>query len=448
MATIHAGIIQVTILFVLSMIIVPCIAVEPAWTFTDGERELNGVAVAPDGSSVVVGTGKVVLLAKNGTLLANEPFGEIIAQSGDGSTIVSAYSSSVASTVYLFKKNKDASGHLFLQKIWENTLPDLISSIAISDKGDYIALSAVNKGITVYNGKTGKRLGYSDKYASRIAISARGLTIAGISPSQGLRVYNPQGMSTKKYDITLAGQPNNLLMDASGDKVVFNSGPQIIAFNLSDGSEYWKTRSSGDINKLAMTPTGSNIVAGIENGAIEFYDAEGNLKWTYSNTGTGTRKAIRSVALTRDGSKIIAGSVDGKVILLDSDGNLTWMYDTAKDPVRLVAIAADGSLAVASTENTLYAFSTESRGTQPNRKTTSTKIPTVTSEDSSVTSPEIRSTPGVSISTQQKNIMETPTVTITEYSVIRKATQSPLGEMGCITALIILVFHIAGNNRR
>lgn len=445
MATITAGLIRVTILFVLSMMIVPCIALEPAWKFTYGERELNSVAVAPDGSSVVAGTGKVVLLSKNGTLLANEPFGEVIAQSGDGSTIVSVYSSSVASTVYLFKMNKDDSGNLFLQKLWENTHPDLVGSVAISDKGEYIALSAVNNGISVYEGKTGKRLGYSDKYASLIAISGKGLTIAGISPSQGLRVYNTRGTSTKKFDITMAGQPNNLLMNTSGDKVVFNSGPQIIAFNLSNGSEYWKTRSSGDINRLAMTPVGSSIVAGTENGAIEFYDADGRLMWVYSNNGTGSGKAIRSIALTRDGSKIIAGSIDGKVICLDSDGNLTWIYETSKDPIRLVAIAADGSLAVASTENTLYAFSTESLGTQPKGKATATKttVPTVTAKVSSVTSLDIRISPGVSVSTPQKNTMETPTVTITEYSIVRKATQSPLGEVGCVTALLITIFFIS-----
>lgn len=197
-----------------------------------------------------------------------------------------------------------------------------------------------------------------------------------------------------------------------------------------------------------MTPVGSSIVAGTENGAIEFYDADGRLMWVYSNNGTGSGKAIRSIALTRDGSKIIAGSIDGKVICLDSDGNLTWIYDTAKDPIRLVAIAADGSLAVASTENTLYAFSTESQGTQPKGKATAIKttVPTVTAKVSSVTSPDIRSSPGVSVSTPQKNTMETPTVTITEYSIVRKATQSPLGEMGCLTAILITIFIISRKN--
>jgi WD40 repeat protein len=440
MTTINAGIIRVTILFFLWMIIVPCIAIEPAWTFTYGEREIKSVAVAPDGSSVVAGTGKVILLAKNGTLLASEPFGEIIAQSRDGSTIVSTYSSVVSSTVYLFKKKTDASGNLVLQKTWETTRPDLIGSFAVSDKGDRIVFSMLNEGIYIYSGNTGKRLGHSDTSASLIAISADGVKLAG-STNEGLRVYNYAGTIIKKYYISPTGKPNSFLMSSDGSKVVYNVGPHIIAFNLNNGTEFWRERSSGNVNMLAMTPSGSKIVAGIENGAIEFYDAKGNLTWTYSNNGTGSRQAIKAVALTRDGSKIIAGSVEGKIILLDSTGNLLWTYDTAKDPIQQVAIAADGSLAVAAGGNTLYAFSGQ-RGSQPKGVGTSIKtpLPTGTSEVASVTSPEPRGTPDVIQTTLLSSVPATPAVTLTEYSVIQKKTQSPVDEITIIMALMITAF--------
>ncbi len=419
------------------IMVIPCGAIEPAWKFTFSEREIGNIAVAPDGSTITAGTGKVLLLSKNGTVLSNEPFGDIIAQSRDGSTIVSAYSSVVSSTVYVFKKKTDANGNPILQKQWEATQPDRISSFAISDKGDRIAFSLGGKGITVYDGNTGKRLGHSDKYSDLIAMSGRGATISGISIAQGLRVYNLIGYAIKKYDITLAGKPTSFLMTSQGDIVVFNAGPQIIAFNLSEGSESWRVRSSGDVNMLDMTPSGSAITAGTENGIIELYSATGNLTWAYSNSG----KAIKAVALTRDGLKIIAGSIDGKIVLLDSAGNVSWLYDTKGDSVTKVAIAADGSLATAVGQNSIYAFSTAGQGTRTRetgtKKTTTaaTLIPGNTSAPSSTTA----STPIFTISTPGKTALQTPTVAETEYSVVRKATQSPLEEMTGIAALLVVL---------
>jgi WD40 repeat protein len=431
---IKSGFFSLIILIILWLAVFPCTAIEPAWTFADGERKIGDIVVAPDGSTVVAGIERVVLLSQNGTVLAKEPYGDIVAQSRDGSSIVTAYSSSGSSTVYLFKEKTDASGNPTLQKMWEATTPDTVGSFAVSDNGDRIGFSTGgSSGVYVYNGTTGTRIGYSNEYSSLITISGNGNTIAGITSGQGLKVYNSSGdfmnyssrdfmnyssgNFIKKYDITLSGQPNSFLMDTKGSIVVFNTGPHIIAFNLSEGTELWKSKSSSDVNMLAMIPSGKYIVAGTENGTIDYYDAKGNLTWTYySNSGTGSGQAIKAVALTRDGSKIVAGSADGKILLLDSAGNLLWMYNTGRDKIGKVAIAADGSLAVAAGDNTLYAFSIGKKSIQ-----------------------SIQSTPRATVSTKHSVVPETPTITMTEYSIIRKATQSPLEEMTTIIALLAVL---------
>jgi WD40 repeat protein len=418
------------ILFFLCLTVFPCIAIEPAWTFADGERKIEALAVAPDGFDVVAGMGRVVLLSQNGTVLAKEPYGDIVTQSRDGSSIVTAYPSTGSSTVYLFKKKTDASGNPTLQKIWEVTTPDEVVSFAVSDNGDRIAFSAGgSSGVHVYDGNTGNRTGYSNEYSSLISMSGNGNTIAGISTVNGLKLYNSSGKSSegiiKKYDIPLSGQPNSFLMDTEGSIVVFNDDPYIIAFNLSEGAEFWKSKSSSDVNMLAMTPSGKYIVAGTKNGTIDYYDAKGNLTWTYySNSGTGSGQAIKAVALTRSGSKIIAGSVDGKILLLDSAGNLLWIYNTGKDTIGKVAIAAEGSLAVAAGDTTIYAFSMGKQSSQSSQRT-----------------------PRVTVSTQPSVVPETPTISMTEYSIIHTATPSPLEEMICLIALLITVFILFRKNR-
>jgi outer membrane protein assembly factor BamB len=182
---------------------------------------------------------------------------------------------------------------------------------------------------------------------------------------------------------------------------------------------------------LAMNPTGTHIVAGTDNGTVDCYDAEGNLNWIYySNSGTGSGQAIQAVAVARYGTKIVAGSVDGKILLLDSAGRLLWTYNTGKEKISKAAIAADGSLAVAAGDDTLFAFFTDKRST--NRVTVS---------------PQQSASPQQSVSPQESVVKKTLTVNMTEYAIIRTATQSPLEGMAGIAALLIVVIFISRRYR-
>jgi WD40 repeat protein len=441
MENITYGVIRIVIFLFLCIITVPCIAIEPTWTYTDSQVQIADLIVSPDGSAVVAGAGKVVLLSQNGTVLAKEPYGEILAQSRDGSTIVSGYSSVVSSTIYLFKVTKDAAGNPSLQKQWDAILPNRVDSFAVSDKGDRIAFSAGGMGVYVYDGKTGKSLGHSDEYSSIIAISGgRGNTIAGVSTVQGLKIYNPSGTLKKKYDSILAGEPRSLLLDTNGTFIVFNAGPYIIAFNTSKGAEEWKMRSVSDVTMLAMTPSGGHIVAVTTNGTIDLYDMKGNLNWTYfSNSGTGAGQAINAIAVTPNGSKIFAGSADGKLLFLDSAGALLWSYKTGKAPIQKVAIASDGSFAAAASDTFIYAFFTGEMVSDAMYTVNGIPVQTITPGASLTKVSDTPSTWSNAQSTQHPVISEIPTVTLTEYSVIRKTTQSPLDGIAIIVGLLGLL---------
>jgi len=424
-------------------------AIEPAWTYATGDRNIGGLVVSPDGSAVVTGAGKVLFLSKNGSVLSNEPYGEMVTQSRDGSSIVTVYSSTVASTVYLFKKKTEAGGNPALQKMWEAQQPNKVVSFAVSDNGDRIACSDGGNEVYILDGNTGNRIGFSENYTSLVAMSGIGTTIAAISRDNSLIMFNAKGDATNKYDISLSGTPKRLFMDTNGTLVVFDAGLNVIAVNVSDGSEIWRRKTSSEVTVLAITPAGEAIVAGTTNGTIDLYDANGNLSWTYySNSGTGSGQAIKDVAVTRDGSMSISGSVDGKIILLDAAGNPLGIYNTKNDRILRVAIAADGSLAVAAGENTLYAFSAGPQGNLSINPgpSASMQSPVISSRTSAIPSPEIQSTPKIASSTRNPVITYTPTEIVTGYSVIRKATQSPLSGVICISAFMITIFFIFRKN--
>lgn len=438
------GFLAILVVF-LWIMTVPCTAIEPDWKFSDEKITIGNVVVSPDGSSVIAATGKVLLLSRDGTILAKEPYGEIISQSGNGNIIVSSYSSVVATTIYVFKKSTDGAGIPVLKKQWETTLANKIDDFAVSGKGDRIALTAGGVGVQVYEGDTGKLVGYSDAYSSQIALSERGNVIAGISFVEGLKIYTSRGALYKKLDVDLAGQTTDFLMGSNGNIVVFNTGPFIMAYNITSGSELWKKRSSGDVTMIAMTPSGNRIIAGTGNGAVECYDINGTLNWVYLiDNSTGSGHAVTAVALSGDGSDIIAGTDYGQVLFLGPDGNLLGLYDEGRHSIHHVAIASDGSLAVAAEEHRMIGFTSWLQNVTPTE--TMTKTPLITRTFPSAGHPVGSEVPSSMETTMiqipaRNTVPDTPSVTITEYSVIRKATQSPVNDLFTIMFIVTLVFY-------
>ena len=72
-------------IFIGVLLQIPCVqAVEPAWNYSRAGTEIGGVAVSPDGDLIAVGAGRVLFFARNGTLLAEEPFGRDVRMTADG----------------------------------------------------------------------------------------------------------------------------------------------------------------------------------------------------------------------------------------------------------------------------------------------------------------------------------------------------------------------------
>ena len=116
-------------------------------------------------------------------------------------------------------------------------------------------------------------------------------------------------------------------MTSTGSTVFYNDAQRLVSVNVAttDGAERWKTRATADITSLAMTPAGTKILVGTQNGNVDLFNDTGILLWSYPSNPSGNPNAwVTGVALSTDGKIAAAGTYDGKIVALDSAGKELW----------------------------------------------------------------------------------------------------------------------------
>jgi hypothetical protein len=420
--------ISLFLIFILSPV-PPAHAAEPLWTYSSTGDEIGGVTISSDGSAIAVAGGKIWLFSKNGTLLVKEPYGDKVIFTPDGSYLISSYSDSL----YKFKRIKTSGeSESPLQKMWDRSHSGTIRSIDVTDNGNTIVAALEHGGTYVYD-SNGKMVGGNKGTTAIIRISSRGEQIVGVS--QGvLCLYRRNAVCSKSEEGIVRGIPDFMEITSSGDIAVFSDGPRVRSVYLENKTLRWIQSAGGDVTALAMTPSGSGILAGTSNGNISLLDQHGNLSWSYaSNPGNKQGSEITCSALSKEGTVAAAGSNDGKIFALNSTGEVIWSNQT-KDHIHYIAMSADGSLIVATGDNTVYAFSTSRQPAPAVRTTVKSTTPV----------PSLSSIPQGNSSTQKPANLETTlreiTAVPTEYSVIKTSTQSPLSDMLALAGVLVASF--------
>ena len=423
---------SIFIILLVLLVLPPVQAMDPIWTYSTQGNKIWGVTVSSDGSAIAVGAEKVLLFSRNGTLLAKEPYGEQVLFTPNGVYLISSYGSSL----YFFQRNATKSS---FQKKWDYELPGTVRSIDISDDGTIIA-AAVEAGGTYVFSRDGKLTGGNTNYSAVVRVSPNGQRIVGAS-ALALYRYSSTGTGTLYDNVSMVSQPDVMEITSSGDTVVYNDDQRLLSINTlrGEGAERWKTRATGDITSLAMIPAGTKILVGTQNGNVDLFDDKGIRSWSYATTTGGTTGiGVKEVALSTDGKIAAAGTFEGTVVVLDAAGKLLWSNVT-KDHINHIALSGDGSLVIATGEETVYTFSSSA---QP--------LPVVRS-------PQVTASP-----VQQKNATAIPATTApqktaemsrsatqaitsvpTTYSVIRTATQGPVSAiiplLGILSAVFVLL---------
>ena len=415
-------------------LVLPVAAIEPAWQYSDSGADIGGVAISSDGSSIAVAAGKVWFFSKDGKLLAREPYGNLLAMTPNGSTVATSY----FSTFYLFKNNTEKNDAAPMKNVWENSLINSVISLDISDDGSTIAMSTDGAGLLIYSAD-GTLLEYNKSHYSVVGASANGKYVAGLSQFGLTSFTKSRRYVNKSYDLYLGSMPDVMALSSKGDYCVFNDDQRILRVR-SNGSEIWHTRATGDVMSLAMTPDGKAIIIGTDNGHIDKFDEKGNFSWSYDTHPKNKNYAsVPGVAVSDNGANIAAGTAGGEILLLNTRGDLQWVNQT-NDHIHHVAISADGTITIATGEDTVYAFTTQSRDsakttvsrTNSSQKTTGTPGIVDTIPESFESDVVVSPTP---LAAAVPVITSPPT----QFSVVITAEQSPPSVIAGFAALAILV---------
>ena len=438
-------IVQVFFILLLTVSLIPVVnAIEPAWIYPMKDAEIGNIAVSADGSTIVVSADNLWIFSKNGTFIKKEPYGKTVVLTPNGRYAASF----LGGTIYFFRSplTTGSSDPKELNRVWEYSFPNPVRSIDITDDGTTIAGATESNGIFIITTLSQKVVSSNLFPNILFGISHDGRRIVGISADM-IRVYGSNAKVSRSYNPKSVSQPGFMVFSQTVPLMVFNDGQNIRGFDVSLGTDLWTVRATGNPISLAMTPSGSLIVAGMENGNIDRYDDKGVLLWSYSSTPENSLTAgISGVALSKDGKLVAGGTTDGTVLILDASGKLQGSYK-AKEPIRSVTMSKDGSLVLAAGEENIYAFfTTPSSGSSstpvsyyqfdPKNQTPGfntsgqniTQTQTPPSGNPPLTTPSVRST-----------ITELPTT----YSIIRTATQSPvhpiISLMGIAGAVLLLI---------
>jgi hypothetical protein len=404
-------------------------AAEPLWTYSSPGNEIGGVTISSDGSAIAVAGGMVWLFARNGTLLAKEPFGEQVIFTPDGPYLLSSYSD----TLYLYKRGNPLNGSESpLQKMWDISLPATVGSIDISDDGKTIAASLIDAGTYVYN-TSGILVGGSESFNAVVRTSSTNIeVIVGVSPGVLSSCSRSLIYCSNSEEGVVGVLPDFMEITRDGTIAVLGDGNTVRSVSLSNKSLRWVKSIGGDVTSFAMTPSGTGIVVGTESGNISFFNQYGNRVWNYASDPVNRQAAggINAVALSKEGTVAAAGSHDGKIFALNSKGEVIWSNQT-KDHIHHIAMSTDGSLVVATGDNTVYAFSTSKQSTPAVRATINSATPAQSQSVTSLPANSSTQKPVTRVDTSRE-ITAVPTV----YSVIR-TTQSSLSGIISLAGLLI-----------
>jgi outer membrane protein assembly factor BamB len=226
--------------------------------------------------------------------------------------------------------------------------------------------------------------------------------------------------------------------------MVYNDQKNIHSIDLNLGTELWHVKASGYPKSIAMTPSGSFVIAGTENGNIELYNDKGALNWSYSsNTDNKQNAEITAVALSKDGGLAAAGSNDGKVLLFNQFGNLLGSYQ-ANDHIRSMTMSQDGSTVIAAGEKNIYAFSTGYKPSPASSPVSQNQtLGSLNTSSRNLTSPQNLTRQPVVPTRTKVAIPSTITELPTEYSIIKTSAKSPLSDLIPLSGILVAVVLLA-----
>jgi predicted Ser/Thr protein kinase len=303
----------------------PTVTVSAA--FTDPNGSSTSMALAPNGSTLAVGTsnGKTYLWNTttrkiSATLTDPNSYGvSSIAFTPDGSTLAVG---DLNGYTYLWNTSTGKNTGTLV----ENESSEIVTALAFAPNGTTLAGGVGTSGegegnVYVWDTTTGTNTNTSDgpyRGVGAIAFAPNGTTLAIGDNAGDVDLWN-----TVTGDTTTAF---TLPRNSSASALKFAPSGTTLAVGASNGKTYlWNTTTrkstatftnpdSGGVNSVAFTPNGGTLAVGDANGNAYLWNTS-----TGKNTATfadhGVTTGVEDVAFEPDGTTLIIGNANGSVYL-------------------------------------------------------------------------------------------------------------------------------------
>lgn len=185
---------------------------------------------------------------------------------------------------------------------------------------------------------------------AQCTFSPDGRSVLFSSPETGLRLWDANSGKEIRQFSGMQGNARALAFSADGKIVAAGTDASVIQqWDAATGRKIEKQPGqAAAVDGAAISPAGNIAVTRNADGTVDAWDVSTDRKlWRWQGTRSISSGGIH---FTPDGSKIIAGGLNKEIQILDAASGKLLAKITTKEPVKVVAISADGQ-SVLSTPN-------------------------------------------------------------------------------------------------
>jgi hypothetical protein len=315
----------------------------PVWNLSPNGSYISDLAISDDGSRVITGSvsGMATVYDQNGTVVwsTQEPGSLLVGIQGNGSVFILGSQENSDSNKGAVRAY-DANG----SQVWKTTT-GYVGVLGLSGTNNRVVIGDWMGDLLVLN-NTGQEVARFNDFPKTKIVAALSVSDTGNAFAYVLSERYPQiryvTVDTKKkrvfrglfnYSVPELGGEypiTHLVLSGNGNYVGIASGEGskgILSLYTSTGALRW-SKDIGAIRAIAITPNGSSVFAGTENGTLLSYTPSGNLSWTYPFGAPVTR-----LSLSKESDLLSVGTEKGDLFLFNEAGTQLWTYHIEEFPV-------------------------------------------------------------------------------------------------------------------
>ena len=276
----------------------PTVTTDPKYDLVfshNTEAQVLDIAISPDDSYMVVGTGS------GGNLYAFNNYGELL---------------------------------------WSKSHICPCTSVDISPDSSFVAVGSSNRGLSLLS-RDGRTIwGPSNvRSPADVEFTSNGLYIAVGDHDGNVSLVARNGEKMWSYKTSESDNIMSVAASEDGSYIVAGSDDNNVYFFNREGHMLWNYKTGNHVQTVDISNDGLSVVAGNYDAIVFFFNRNGEVQWSHKDNRYSGQ--IQMVSFSDDGSYIVVGK-SGNVFLFTQNGDKLWGNEIYGGP-RDVAISTDSS---------------------------------------------------------------------------------------------------------